>query len=113
MAKRVLSIATVGGLAIVTVLLAMPHGSQAQATVASDREAGLVIFPKIVVDTDGFFSPTPVDTVVQLTNTSTSSARIAHCFYVDATPRCSVTTTTASAASSCWRVSGTERRLKS
>jgi hypothetical protein len=94
MAKRVLSIATVGGLAAAAVLLAMVQSGYAQATVASDREAGYVIFPKIVVDTDGFFTPgASVDTVVQLTNTSSSDPRVVHCFYVDATPRCSATTT--------------------
>lgn len=57
----------------------------------SDRPAGLVVFPKIVVDAnDQFAQGRKVDTLIQLTNTS-SSEQVAHCFYVTATPRCSVT----------------------
>ena len=49
MANRVRSIAIIGGVAVVAVLLLMAQRGQGQ-TVASDRAAGYVVFPKVVVD---------------------------------------------------------------
>ena len=49
MANRVRSTALICGVAVVAVLLLMVHRGQAQ-TVASDRAAGYVVFPKVVVD---------------------------------------------------------------
>jgi hypothetical protein len=49
MANRVRSAGLICGVAVVAVLLLMVHRGQAQ-TVASDRSAGYVVFPKVVVD---------------------------------------------------------------
>jgi hypothetical protein len=49
MANRVRSTALICGVAVFAVLLLMAHRGQAQ-TVASDRAAGYVVFPKVVVD---------------------------------------------------------------
>ena len=49
MANRVRSTALIGGVAVVAVFLLMAQRGQAQ-TVASDRAAGYVVFPKVVVD---------------------------------------------------------------
>jgi hypothetical protein len=49
MANRVRSTALIGGVAVVAVFLLMVQRGQAQ-TVASDRAAGYVVFPKVVVD---------------------------------------------------------------
>jgi hypothetical protein len=61
--------------------------AQAQK-VTSEEPAGYLVFPKIVVDPSGLLSGVPRDTVIRITNTD-STQRIAHCFYVDGTPRCS------------------------
>src|SRR2546426_28093 len=97
MGKRVLSMRTVAGLTLGTVVLMMAHSGQAQApALGSDRAAGFVVFPKVVVDTGscgtittgvcdsdpsqscttnsdchGFFHSGSVDTVIQLATTST------------------------------------------
>ena len=86
--KRVLSIATVGGLALGTVLLSTAASSSAQGTVASDRPAGLLIYPKLVSDPSAVFGGLPTDTLVQLTNTANAAVTV-HCFYVDNTSHCS------------------------
>jgi hypothetical protein len=58
--------------------------SRAVADVASDQPAAIVVFPKIIVDTNS-----GLDTLIRLSNTSNSQIN-AHCFYVNATPLCSV-----------------------
>lgn len=69
--------------------VSVPVASQA-ALVASDVPAGLIVFPKIELDSAGVLnSGLSVDTTVQLTNVS-GSARAIHCFYVDGTRRCDV-----------------------
>jgi hypothetical protein len=55
----------------------------AQAATYSDAGAAVVVYPKIVVDASR-------DTVLQITNQS-AEARAAHCFYVNANPRCTNT----------------------
>jgi hypothetical protein len=111
MGKRVVSMRTVAGLTLGAVVLVMSQGVQAQPApaVASDRTAGYVVFPKIVVDTgscvdgscesnveqsctsnadcSGFFQSGSVDTVIHLSTTA-SDQRLVHCFYVDATSHC-------------------------
>jgi len=101
MANRVRSTALIGGVAVVAVFLLMAPRGQAQ-TVASDRAAGYVVFPKVVVDVvqvcvggsnagigcrsdiqclggtcqiigDTFNQGRRVDTLIQLTNTSPSA----------------------------------------
>lgn len=78
--KRLVAMAAV---ALVAVLL---QAGAAQATTTSDRAAAIVIYPKIVVD-----SSLGADTIVQLTNASSTTAVQAHCFYVNATSHCSDT----------------------
>ena len=55
---------------------------QAQADVASDKAAAILVFPRIEVNPDQ-------DTIVQISNTSTDTQAL-HCFYVNATSHCSV-----------------------
>jgi hypothetical protein len=93
MENRVRSIALIGGVAVVAVVLLMAQRGQAQ-TVASDRAAGYVVFPKVVVDsTDLFGQGRKVDTLIQLTNTAEAAGtdtgcRVVECVYVDATKHC-------------------------
>jgi hypothetical protein len=95
MAKRVLWVAGVSVLSVVTLLLANPKLGQAQTFPTSDRPAGYVVFPKVVVDTSDLFGQgRAIDTIVQLTNLAQSvgsddGRRAAECFYIDATSRCS------------------------
>lgn len=91
MAKRVWTRGALAGLAGLGVLMMTVRQSPAQGTIASDRPAGYVVFPKIVVDTAGVFSGGAAqDTTVQLTNTSASALTV-HCFYVNATGHCNNT----------------------
>jgi len=55
----------------------------ATADVTSDNAAGIVIFPKLVVD-----SSLGIDTEIQLSNTSTEPIDV-RCFYVNANSHCS------------------------
>jgi hypothetical protein len=79
----------VGGLAMLvmcTEVLAAPA-----ARVASDEAAGLVIFPKIIIDTSGVFTGgVRLDTVVQLTNVSSdpNSLLRVNCWYVSGNRVC-------------------------
>lgn len=56
---------------------------QAYADIASDKMAALLIYPKIAYD-----SSNGQDTVIRLTNTNSSQAILAHCFYLDANSHC-------------------------
>jgi hypothetical protein len=93
MANRVRSTALIGGVAVVAVLLLMAQRGQAQ-NVASDRSAGYVVFPKVLVDSSDIFSQgRRVDTLIQLTSTAVPSGtdtgcRVVECFYVNATKHC-------------------------
>jgi len=96
MVKSAFAGAGIAGLAVLTVFLAMTSSAWAQTapTVASDRAAGYVIFPKIVSDPgDLFTTGHRTETLVQLTNLS-STARVVECFYVDATTHCTSGTST-------------------
>jgi hypothetical protein len=69
-------------------------GGDTRADVASDRSAAILIFPRILAPISGAFPPNAVsvletDTLVQITNTTNDPVRL-HCFYVDATSRCSI-----------------------
>lgn len=61
--------------------------STAAADIVSDQSGAILVFPKIVVDTNGDLGD-PTDTVIQITNTS-NSVISARCFYVNATGHCS------------------------
>lgn len=68
----------------------------ARADITSDRPAGLIVIPKLVYDSGNGFgtlgsgtgSGDPVDTEIQLTNTSGVPVRL-HCYYVNANSHCS------------------------
>ncbi len=58
----------------------------ARADVTTERSASILVFPKLVFDSSGLLTgATPVDTIIQISNTSNSMV-FAHCFYVNATP---------------------------
>jgi hypothetical protein len=59
----------------------------ARADVTSTNSAGLVVFPKLVVDTR---SDGSTDTIIQLTNTSSQAVNV-RCFLVNANGHCSNT----------------------
>ncbi|MBI4515488.1 MAG: hypothetical protein HY699_06710 [Deltaproteobacteria bacterium] len=74
-------------LGAVAVLLAA--GGSARAQVAADQPAGLLVFPKVVVDRAGFLNGgVSQDTVIELNNTDDGNARSLHCFWVNSTGRC-------------------------
>ncbi len=56
----------------------------------SDRPAGILVWPKIVVDTNGRFGA-PTDTRIDVASTYDQGIRQAHCFFVNATSHCSLT----------------------
>lgn len=62
--------------------------NSATAEVVSDAAAAVVVFPKIVVDTEA-----GVDTVIQLSNTANNSVNV-RCFYTNANAHCSNDPTT-------------------
>lgn len=70
----------------------------AQAATYSDTGAAVLVWPKIVVATSR-------DTVLQITNQS-SQAVAAHCFYVNANPRCSNTGEVCTSFTQCQDESG-------
>ncbi len=87
MANRVRSTALIGSVAVVAVLSLMVQRGQAQ-TVTSDRPAGYVIYPKVVVDSsDATGRGVRTDTLIQLTNTGPNCQQV-ECFYVNATKHC-------------------------
>jgi hypothetical protein len=90
MAKRFGSVAVVGAIVATAAVLTIARVAMAQtATIASDRTAGFIIYPKVLSNPDDIFNDGfAVETAFQLTNTSTST-RVVHCFYVNATKHCS------------------------
>lgn len=62
----------------------------AGALSTSDRPAGVLVWPKVVVDTSGQFG-SPTDTRIDIASTYDQGIRQAHCFYVNATSHCSNT----------------------
>lgn len=67
--------------------------SRAAAQPASDRPAGYVVLPKIIVHTTGGTPPvaaggTAVDTIVQMTNTDPANPIQVDCFWVNANNHC-------------------------
>jgi hypothetical protein len=61
---------------------ALPWGSPARADVSSERSSSILIFPKVIFD-----SETGQDTLIQISNTNNSMVHI-HCFYVNAAGVC-------------------------
>ncbi len=81
--RRVLLSGLVAAVASVALL------GTAWADLASDKAGAIIIYPKIVVDTEGVLGP-PTDTEIQLTNTSNQVVS-ARCFLIDTTSRCVAT----------------------
>jgi len=71
--------------AVVTGLALIVSVTAAQADITTERSASILIFPKLVFDSSGLQTGTPVDTIIQISNTSNSMV-FAHCFYVNAVP---------------------------
>src|SRR5262249_21392062 len=67
---------------VLSVGLAMPR--HALADIASDHPAAILVFPKLLVDTSS-----GLDTIIRISNVSDSPINV-YCFYVDATPKCSL-----------------------
>jgi hypothetical protein len=69
----------------------LTSGSALAQVIASDQRAGLIVFPKVWVDTTGQLTGgVRVDTIIQLTNVSSSDSRSLHCFWINANSRCSI-----------------------
>ncbi len=62
----------------------------ARADVASDKPGAILVFPKVVVDTQGVFGA-PTDTEIQISNTTASHVVAARCYWANATSHCSAT----------------------
>jgi hypothetical protein len=60
-------------------------GAQVNAATTSDRPAAVLIYPKIVFNTE-----TPTDTIIEIANTDTEPVDLL-CFYVNATSHCTNT----------------------
>jgi len=85
--KRYQSPGTLALLGAAAVLLAATGVARAQ--VGSDMAAGILVFPKIVVDNAGRLTGgVPVDTVVEIANTDPTEIRSLHCFWVNANSYC-------------------------
>jgi hypothetical protein len=75
----------IGRWAAITALALVVGVAAADADVTTERSASILIFPKVVFDSSGLQTGTPVDTIIQISNTSNSMV-FAHCFYVNAVP---------------------------
>src|SRR5262249_2892000 len=78
---RVASVGTLAALVLVGGMFTRP--SRVQALTTSDKPAAILIWPKVVVDSEA-----SVDTVIQLSNVSRTTRKQAHCFYVNANSHC-------------------------
>ena len=75
----------IGRWAVVTSLSLIMTAAAAPADITTERSASILIFPKLVFDSTGLQTGTPVDTIVQISNTGNQMV-FAHCFYVNAAP---------------------------
>lgn len=71
-----------GGL---TALVLIACIGQAVADVTTERGSSILIFPKVMSDETGVQAGAPVETLIQISNTSNSMV-FAHCFYLNASP---------------------------
>jgi hypothetical protein len=67
---------------------AMAYAGNAQAQTSSDESAAILVWPKVVYDSQGILFDNPTDTLINLSSTATSSLKQAHCFLVNATSHC-------------------------
>lgn len=68
--------------------LAIAQVGTAQAQTSSDESAAILVWPKVVYDSQGVLFDDPTDTLINLSSTATSSLKQAHCFLVNATSHC-------------------------
>jgi len=57
----------------------------AYGDVTTERSSSILVFPRVLSDATGVQTRAPVDTVIQISNTSNSMV-FAHCYYVNASP---------------------------
>lgn len=57
----------------------------AYGDVTTERASSILVFPRVLSDAAGLQTGSPVDTVIQISNTSNSMV-FAHCYYVNASP---------------------------
>jgi hypothetical protein len=55
------------------------------ADVTTERGSSILFFPRVLSDSAGLQTGSPVDTIIQISNTSNSMV-FAHCYYVNASP---------------------------
>lgn len=65
--------------------VAMCAAIGAEAQVTSDRPAAILVFPKVVIDSDG--RDGRLDTFITVSNVSTQPINVL-CYYINSTPRC-------------------------
>jgi len=88
-ARRIVSVAK-AGLTLGVCLLGLASSTRALST--SDKPAAILVWPKIVVDTNALIEPRTTDTIIQLGNAlHNAGLKQAHCFYVNANSHCSET----------------------
>jgi len=75
----------IGRWAVVVSLALVGTTAIAHADITTERSASILIFPKILFDSTGLQTGVPVNTIIQISNTSNSMV-FAHCFYVNAVP---------------------------
>lgn len=77
--------ATIRGLTLGLSFVLGLAGSVAHAEVTSERGSSIIVFPKVIFDSQGILSGQPTDTIIQISNTSNSIV-YAHCYYMNAAP---------------------------
>jgi hypothetical protein len=70
-------------IAIALVLSLTAGPSKADVTI--ERGSSIIVFPKVIFDSGALTGNPPIDTVIQITNTSNSIV-FAHCYYMNALP---------------------------
>lgn len=61
----------------------------AQAQTTSDKSAAILVWPRVMFDSEGSLFGAPTDTLISLSSNATSDPKQAHCFLVNATSHCS------------------------
>lgn len=67
----------------VLTLLVLAGSSPAEVT--TERGSSVLIFPKVIFDSTGVLAGEPIDTIIQISNTSNALV-FAHCYYMNAAP---------------------------
>lgn len=68
--------------------LILGFATASNAVTTSDRSSGILVWPKVLVDTNGTLTGVPTDTTITLSNNSSTNLKQAHCFYINATGHC-------------------------